>query len=56
MRKDEKSLMNTVPQEQQQKLLLEEKRQLEKEIKVKEDRLRKLKMAELYRKKVNKSH
>ena len=48
--------MNTIPEEEQQNLLLEEKRQLEKEIKVKEERLRKLKMAELYRKKVNKGH
>ena len=39
-------------EEDQIKLLNEEKKTLEKEIKTKEEKLRKLKMAELYRRKV----
>lgn len=44
--------MLSMAEEEQQKLLMTETARLKKDIKQKEEKLRKLKMAEIYRKKV----
>ena len=50
--KTETPLMNAISEENQQMILVEEKNQLTKEVQERKEMLRKLKMVQLYRKKV----